>query len=422
MLTRLADLAIGFGCNLQEGQIVAISGEPGKERLIRALAESAYKRGAKFVDVGWFDPYVKRARIQYAAEDTLDFVPPWIGGRVLELGELHAARVALSGPVAPGLLEDLDPVRAGRDRLPSVKEAGKVVNDRTTNWTIVPCTTVEWAELVHPDLSGEDALAKLDEQIVHVLRLDEDDPIAAWKQRADTLVSAAATLTGRGFDALHYEGPGTDLTIGLLPRREVGGGPLRDRRRRRAHAEPADGGGLHLARPAARGGARDLHQAARADRRHRRAQPARALRGRPRRPGRRRLRPGRHAHDRRPRRGRRPPRRGRARRRRGPHRQARHRLLRHAARRERGQPHRARPGLPVPRGRLGVRGQRERDPHRLHDRLRGAEDHGHHAPTASGCPCCTGAPGRSSQTRVTLSAAPPWRGAGAAERARLEIV
>ena len=217
MLTRLADLAIGFGCNLQEGQIVAISGEPGKERLIRALAESAYKRGAKFVDVGWFDPYVKRARIQYAAEDTLDFVPPWIGGRVLELGEQHAARVALSGPVAPGLLEDLDPVRAGRDRLPSVKEAGKVVNDRTTNWTIVPCTTVEWAELVHPDLSGEEALAKLDEQIVHVLRLDEDDPIAAWKQRADTLVSAAATLTGRSFDALHYEGPGTDLTIGLLP-------------------------------------------------------------------------------------------------------------------------------------------------------------------------------------------------------------
>ena len=217
MLTRLADLAIGFGCNLQEGQIVAISGEPGKERLIRALAESAYKRGAKFVDVGWFDPYVKRARIQYAAADTLDFVPPWIGGRVLELGEQHAARVALSGPVAPGLLEDLDPVRAGRDRLPSVKEAGKVVNDRTTNWTIVPCTTVEWAELVHPDLSGEAALAKLDEQIVHVLRLDEDDPIAAWKQRADTLVSAAGTLTGRGFDALHYEGPGTDLTIGLLP-------------------------------------------------------------------------------------------------------------------------------------------------------------------------------------------------------------
>src|SRR5829696_5702169 len=215
-IARLADLAVGFGCNLQEGQVLAISGEPGKERMIHALAESAYKRGARFVDVGWFDPWVKRARIRYAPEETLDYVPPWLGDRILALGEHRAARVALSGPTAPGLLEDLDPVRAGRDRLPSVKEAGKVVNDRTTNWSIVPCTSAAWASLVHPDLSDDEALAKLDEQIVHVLRLDEEDPIAAWRARADALVSAAGRLTAKGFDALHYEGPGTDLTIGLL--------------------------------------------------------------------------------------------------------------------------------------------------------------------------------------------------------------
>jgi aminopeptidase len=215
-ITRLADLAIGFGANVQEGQIVAIGGEPGKEYLVRAIAESAYRHGAKFVDLAWFDPWVKRARIEHAAEDTLDFVPPWYGERVLALGDTRAARIALSGPSAPGLLEDLDPVRAGRDRLPSVKEAGKVVNDRTTNWSIVPCPTPAWAKLVHPDLPAEEALPKLEEQIIHVLRLDEDDPIAAWRQRADTLISVAERLTERRFDALHYEGPGTDLTIGLL--------------------------------------------------------------------------------------------------------------------------------------------------------------------------------------------------------------
>ena len=58
---------------------------------------------------------------------------------------------------------------------------------------------------------------KLEEQLLHVLRLDEDDPVAAWRERADTLVAAAERLTERGFDALHYEGPGTDLTVGLLP-------------------------------------------------------------------------------------------------------------------------------------------------------------------------------------------------------------
>ena len=216
-LERLADLVVGFGANVQPGQIVSVGCEPGKEPLTRAIAASAYRHGARFVDVAWFDPWVKRARIQHAAEETLDFVPDWYGQRMLALGDQRAARIGLSGPSAPGLLEDLDPVRAGKDRLPAVKESGKVVNDRTTNWSIVPASTPVWASLVFPDLPPEEAQAALDERLLHVLRLDEDDPIAAWRARADTLLTAADRLGDRGFDALHYEGPGTDLTIGLLP-------------------------------------------------------------------------------------------------------------------------------------------------------------------------------------------------------------
>ncbi len=214
---RLAELLVGFGANVQPGQIVAISGEPGKEYLVRALAAAAYRHGAKFVDVAWFDPWVKRARIELAADDTLEYVPDFYGEKVLALGRERAARIALSGPVAPGLLSDLDPVRAGRDRLPAVKESGQVVNDRTTNWTIGPCPTPAWAQLVHPGIHPDAALARLWEQIMHVCRLDEPDPVAAWHARRDVLVRSAATLTERRFDALHYEGPGTDLTVGLLP-------------------------------------------------------------------------------------------------------------------------------------------------------------------------------------------------------------
>jgi aminopeptidase len=216
-LERLADLVVGFGANVQPGQIVAVSGEPGKEALVRAIAASAYKRGAKFVDVQWFDPWVKRARIEHAADDTLDFVPPWYGQRVLALGEHRAARIALSGPVAPGVLDGLDPVRAGRDRLPGVKESGQVVDERTTNWSIIPAPSAAWARLVFPDLPGDEAVAELDRHLLHILRLDEADPIAVWRQRAATLAANAARLTERRFDALHYEGPGTDFTVGLLP-------------------------------------------------------------------------------------------------------------------------------------------------------------------------------------------------------------
>ena len=214
---RLAELLVGFGANVQAGQLVSVGCEPGKEYLVRAVAAAAYRRGARFVDVAWFDPWVKRARIEHAPDDTLEYVPDFYGEKVLALGRDHAARIALSGPVAPGLLSDLDPVRAGRDRLPAVKESGQVVNDRTTNWTIGPCPTPAWAQLVHPELEPAAALERLWEQIIHVCRLDEPDPVAAWHERRDVLVRSAATLTERGFDALHYEGPGTDLTIGLLP-------------------------------------------------------------------------------------------------------------------------------------------------------------------------------------------------------------
>ncbi|HVE68301.1 MAG TPA: aminopeptidase [Solirubrobacteraceae bacterium] len=216
-LERFAELVVGFGANVQPGQVVAIGTEPGKERITRALAAEAYRRGARFVDVAWFDVHVKRARIAYAAQDTLDYVPPWYGERILALGEHRAARIGLSGPVAPRLLEDLDPARVGRDQLPFVAETGRVVSERTTNWTIAPAPTQEWAELVYPGAPPAEAFERLWGAIRHICRLDEDDPVAAWRERMGTLVAAAGRLSERRFDALHLEGPGTDLTVGLLP-------------------------------------------------------------------------------------------------------------------------------------------------------------------------------------------------------------
>ncbi len=215
-LARFAELIVRFAANVQPGQIVAISTEPGKLDLTRAVAACAYRAGAKFVDVVQFDLHVKRSRILHAAEDTLDYVPPWYGERALALGEHRAARVALTGPSMPGLLNDLDPERAGRDQLPFLRESAEVVNARTTNWTAVPCPTEPWARIVHPDIDPAQALARLWQEVLHMCRLDEPDPVAAWTERQDVLVGVAERLSGHRFDALHFEGPGTDLRVGLL--------------------------------------------------------------------------------------------------------------------------------------------------------------------------------------------------------------
>jgi len=215
--TALAELAVKLGANVQPGQIVAIGSEPGKEQLTRAIAEAAYAAGAKFVDLTVFDVYLKRARALHADRDSLKYVPPWLGQRVLALGEQRAARIALSGPVAPHALDDIDPELIGLDMLPRLPESMKVVNDATTNWTIVPCPTVGWATLVHPRLEPPAALERLWGQIAHICRLDEPDPVAAWETRLAALVRVVDTLDALPLDRVRFEGPGTDLTVGLLP-------------------------------------------------------------------------------------------------------------------------------------------------------------------------------------------------------------
>ena len=215
-MEKLAELAV-FGANVQPGQLVAVTSFVGKEDVARRIARVAYERGAKYVDVVTFDQWVKRERIAHAAEETLDYAPPWMAQRLLYLSDEHAARITLSGPHAPRAMEDLDPARAGRDLLPYLPETGAVVNRRTTNWTIVPVPTHDWAEAVYPDLPREEAYERLWEAVTHVCRLDTDDPEVAWTERVATLKASADRLTEQCFDALRLHGPGTDLTIGLLP-------------------------------------------------------------------------------------------------------------------------------------------------------------------------------------------------------------
>ena len=216
-IQALAELVVRFGANVQPGQIVAISSEPGKEPLARAVAESAYKAGAKFVDLSVFDIHIKHARMLHAAPDTLGFVPPWYGERVRALGEHRCAVIALTGPVAPHVMDGIDPALLGRDLLPRVRESIEIVNERTANWTAAPCPSPGWAELVHPERPPAQALERLWAEVGHVCRVDEADPVAAWVARMDSLVAVGGKLDALRLDALRFEGPGTELSVGLLP-------------------------------------------------------------------------------------------------------------------------------------------------------------------------------------------------------------
>lgn len=217
LITRYADVIVRAGANVQPGQPVALVTELGNERLLRAVAERCYEVGATFVEPLYVDPHVTRARLLRAPLETLDAYPRWVGERVHGLTRDRAASIWLSGSNERRLLDDVDPARIGRWRPPGSNEAGKLMNDRVVNWTVAGAPSAGWAREVYPDLAGDDALGRLWADVRFIARLDADDPVTAWRERVAELNRIAALLNGECLDAVRFTGPGTDLTVGLLP-------------------------------------------------------------------------------------------------------------------------------------------------------------------------------------------------------------
>jgi aminopeptidase len=214
LIKALAELAVGVGANVQPGQHVEVSGEIGHLEVVRAIAAAAYARGAEFVDVEISDPLVQAARIEAAPQASLSHVPEWERERVRNLADRGGASILVTGPTCPGLLDGLDPRRVAlASQGPSAQWRDAT---RAINWTILPAATEGWAAELRPQLPTDEALASLWADIAHVCRLDTSDPVAAWKGRLADLRDRAAWLTAQELHAVRFEGPGTDLTIGLM--------------------------------------------------------------------------------------------------------------------------------------------------------------------------------------------------------------
>ena len=210
---RLAELAVVFGANVQPDQVVSIRAEVGHQELVRAVADAAYRHGARDVDVALSDPHLQRSRVLHAPLQALGYQPRWPEARIRELDEEHGASVAILGPTAPGLFDDLDPVRVVRAQRPRSRAWREV--EHRVNCTIIPGPTIGWARSLWPDLAPDDALAALWADIGVACRLEAPDPVGAWRSRFAALAARARALTALELDAVHFEGPGTDLVVGL---------------------------------------------------------------------------------------------------------------------------------------------------------------------------------------------------------------
>lgn len=212
-LSRYAELIVRVGANVQPGQLVFVNALVEHAPLVRAIAESAYTAGARYVDVRYGDHHLRKSFVTHAADDDLETTWPWDLVRYEALAD-GAAVILIAGDPEPELLADVDLGRLGRARpLEGTKLYVQAVTDRSINWTIAACPTEGQARQVF----GEPDVERLWEAVAHAVRLDAADPVAAWNEHLERLDRRCGQLNDHAFDAVRFSGPGTDLTVGLLP-------------------------------------------------------------------------------------------------------------------------------------------------------------------------------------------------------------
>ena len=212
LVERYAELAVRVGANVQPGQEVFVVSEIEHVELARALVRQAYRAGASFVHAYFRDEHIRKAMIELGPDSALTYTPAW--EKELTESLPGNALLATTGSAEPELLADLDGDRVGRAvQLERAEIRQRQHHEQSVNWCAVGAANAGWATQVF----GEPDVERLWEAVAFCMRLDEPDPVAAWQEHIARLQARGKALTELRPDALRYRGPGTDLTVGLLP-------------------------------------------------------------------------------------------------------------------------------------------------------------------------------------------------------------
>lgn len=238
VLASYGELAVRVGLNLQQGQRLIISGSLAAggvplqaAPLVRAIARSAYRAGAEYVEAIWGDDQLQLIRFEEAQPDNFARFSDWLPDALHRHAEAGHATISISANDPDALAaQPVDLVgQMQRTTARHMHDFRDLITRSALNWCVVAAPEAGWAAKVFPHLPPEEQMAALGASIMRICRLDRDDPIDAWRQHLADLARRRDFLNDRRYDALHYRGPGTDLRLGLPAGHIWAGGQLESR-------------------------------------------------------------------------------------------------------------------------------------------------------------------------------------------------
>ena len=224
-LQKYAEVIVKVGLNLQPDQRLLI-GSPTPSLngvavelapLIRLIVKNAYQAGAKLVEVMWDDDYIRYLRYKYAPKDSFEEYPTWRAHGALSIAKESDAML-LFGAQNPDLYSEIDPdliLLTRQTALKQMKPANDIRRKGLVNWSAITAPIDGWVDKVLPEVPQNERKARFWDILFDICRVNQKDPVAAWKEHINKLVSRASYLNKKNYSTLHFKAPGTDLTVGL---------------------------------------------------------------------------------------------------------------------------------------------------------------------------------------------------------------
>lgn len=216
-LEKYAELAVKVGVNIQKGQTLVINANLDARDFARLVVKKAYETGANNVIVNWSDDVVTRLKYDMAPDEIFLEYPEWRAKEVTELAEKGAAFMSILSS-SPALLKGVKSERIANFQKASgtaLKQYRQFVQSDKISWTVIAVPSQGWADMVFANEPEEKRIDLLWDAIFSTIRIESDDPVAAWKKHDQTLHEKVDYLNEKKYKKLHYIAPGTDLTIEL---------------------------------------------------------------------------------------------------------------------------------------------------------------------------------------------------------------
>jgi aminopeptidase len=229
-LARYADAVVKACLGVGKGDTLLVQGEPEHREVLAAIADSAYRAGAQYVDVITSDPLVMRARLLHGSDEALGALSPWNRRRLRQAAGPNGALAFILGEGESGYLDGVPAQRIATDYMRMAKQTSflrRAQLNMESRWTIAGWPADHWARQVYPKLEVGKAKRKLARDLLYFCRLTDEDGkgTSGWTKHLKTLNRRSAKLTKLGLTALELRGPGTALDVGLSPGTRWLGGP-----------------------------------------------------------------------------------------------------------------------------------------------------------------------------------------------------